>query len=143
MCATVLIVDDHAGFRAGARRMLEAGGWDVIGEAADGAAGVDAARQMAPDVVLLDLNLPDASGLELVADLPRGSAVVLTSTHEEEELDESVWYMFFATIDRGAPAGPRQPPLVVAFADGDSRADAFKSIAARFGAAMNEVLERQ
>jgi DNA-binding NarL/FixJ family response regulator len=88
MCATVLIVDDHAGFRAGARRMLEAGGWDVIGEAADGAAGVDAARQLAPDVVLLDLNLPDASGLELVADLPRGSAVVLTSTHEEEELDE-------------------------------------------------------
>lgn len=88
MCASVLIVDDHEGFRAGARRMLESGGWNVVGEAADGAAGVDAARSLTPDVVLLDLNLPDASGLDLVAALSTVAAVVLTSTHEEEELDE-------------------------------------------------------
>jgi two-component system response regulator EvgA len=88
MCASVLIVDDHEGFRAGARRLLEAGGWEVVGEAADGASGVDAARSLAPDVVLLDLNLPDASGLELVAALAGSASVVLTSTHEEEELDE-------------------------------------------------------
>jgi len=88
MRATVLIVDDHAGFRAGARRMLEAEGWDVVGEAVDGASGVDAARSLTPDVVLLDLNLPDASGLELVTTLPASAAVVLTSTHEEEELDD-------------------------------------------------------
>jgi two-component system response regulator EvgA len=88
MCASVLIVDDHEGFRAGARRMLEAGGWEVVGEAADGASGVDAARSLGPDVVLLDLNLPDASGLDLVSALAGGAAVVLTSTHEEEELDE-------------------------------------------------------
>jgi DNA-binding NarL/FixJ family response regulator len=95
---TVLIVDDHSGFRSMARRMLQAGGWEVIGEAATAADGVEQAARLHPDVVLLDLNLPDASGLSVVARIagadpgpaavPPFPAVVLTSTHEEDELHE-------------------------------------------------------
>jgi DNA-binding NarL/FixJ family response regulator len=101
--STVLIVDDHAGFRSMARRMLEAGGWDVIGEAGTAEEAVTEAARLRPDVVLLDLNLPDASGLSVIGRLagaepdvlghieagpPPFPAVVLTSTHEEDELHE-------------------------------------------------------
>jgi DNA-binding NarL/FixJ family response regulator len=86
--STVLIVDDHAGFRSMARRMLEAGGWAVVGEAATAEEAVAEAARLRPDVVLLDLNLPDASGLSVVGRLTGAEAVVLTSTHEEEELHE-------------------------------------------------------
>ena len=58
MPRTVLIVDDHAGFRAYARRALELDGWEVVGEAADGASGVEAAGRLAPELVLLDVGLP-------------------------------------------------------------------------------------
>ena len=58
MGPTVLIVDDHAGFRAGARALLEADGFRVLGEAENGEAGIEAARRLAPDVVLLDVQLP-------------------------------------------------------------------------------------
>ncbi len=87
----ILIVDDHAGFRAMARRLLEADGHAVIGEAADGAAALAEAGRLEPDVVLLDLNLPDTSGLavaERLAAAESPPAVVITSTHDEEELDE-------------------------------------------------------
>jgi DNA-binding NarL/FixJ family response regulator len=89
MRKTVLIVDDHAGFRASARRMLEAGGFEVAGEAADGAAALQASRELRPDVVLLDIQLPDADGLELAAELSGNGgvpAVVLTSSRAAEEL---------------------------------------------------------
>lgn len=87
---TVLIVDDHAGFRTLARRLLDGDGWSVVGEAPDGAAGVEAATRLHPELVLLDLNLPDGSGLDVaqrLAEVEPGAQVVLTSTHEEEELD--------------------------------------------------------
>ncbi len=60
----------------------------------------------------------------------------------DEPLDESVWYMFFASYEPD-PATRRQPPLIVAFRDGDPRIARFRGIAARFAAAMNEVLERE
>ena len=83
MAATVLIVDDHAAFRSLARAVLEADGFDVVGEAPDGAAALAAARALAPEIVLLDVALPDMDGFavcEALLDDRPGSAVVLTSS---------------------------------------------------------------
>jgi two-component system KDP operon response regulator KdpE len=80
---TILIVDDHAGFRLRARALLEAEGFSVVGEAADGPSGLRAARSLRPDLLLLDLGLPDLDGLEVLRVLrERGVAVpviVITS----------------------------------------------------------------
>ena len=83
MSARVLIVDDHAPFRALARRVLTADGFDIVGEAADGASALDAARALRPDVVLLDVQLPDVDGFRVAQELsdePPSPAVVLVST---------------------------------------------------------------
>src|SRR5947209_911361 len=79
----LLIVDDHASFRAFARRLLSLDGFDVVGEAADGAAAISAARALRPDVVLLDVQLPDTDGFDLTEVLSARAgapAVVLVST---------------------------------------------------------------
>ena len=91
--AKVLIVDDHAGFRAHARRFLEWEGYDVIGEAADSASAVEAARELHPDLALVDVHLPDANGFELTTwlrKLPEPPAVVLTSSREGAGLEPCV-----------------------------------------------------
>ena len=83
MAWTVLIVDDHAGFRAGARALLEAEGFDVLGEAADGRSAVEEARRLRPQVVLLDVQLPGMDGFavaERLAAEPAAPAVVLISS---------------------------------------------------------------
>jgi DNA-binding NarL/FixJ family response regulator len=88
MRPTLLIVDDHPGFRSLARRLLAAGGFEVVGEAADGHAAITAARQLRPDVVLLDIQLPDIDGFEVAARLhdgEAGPAVVLTSTRDRAD----------------------------------------------------------
>jgi DNA-binding NarL/FixJ family response regulator len=85
---SVLIVDDHPSFRASARRLLEAEGFDVVGEAGDGQSGITAAQQLQPDVVLLDVQLPDIDGFEVAARLSAlgvRSAVVLTSNRSPAE----------------------------------------------------------
>src|SRR3954453_16910722 len=83
MHRTVLIVDDHAGFRSGARALLEADGFEVIGEAADGESAIQAALRLRPQVVLLDVQLPGIDGfavaVRLAAD-PDPPAVVLISS---------------------------------------------------------------
>jgi DNA-binding NarL/FixJ family response regulator len=91
MTRTVLIVDDHAGFRACARRALELDGWHVIGEAEDGLSGVEAAGRLAPELVLLDVGLPDVSGFEAAARMRRDatpSAIVFVSTHDAGDFGE-------------------------------------------------------
>lgn len=78
----VLIVDDHAEFRAWARRLLTSDGFEVVGEAADGASAVRAVLACRPQVVLLDVRLPDVNGFDLAARLAALAdrpAVVLTS----------------------------------------------------------------
>lgn len=62
MAPTVLIVDDHADFRAFARTLLQAEGYEVVGEAQDGASALAAARELEPGLVLLDVQLPDLDG---------------------------------------------------------------------------------
>jgi CheY-like chemotaxis protein len=83
---TVLIVDDHAGFRSFARALLTAGGLQVVGEAEDGLTAVQAVARLDPDVVLLDVVLPDLDGFEvcrrLVPDGRARPAVVLTSSRD-------------------------------------------------------------
>jgi DNA-binding NarL/FixJ family response regulator len=83
---TVLIVDDHAAFRAGVRALLEADGYHVVGEAGDGQAGIEAARALDPDVVLLDVRLPDMDGFTVAGRLTSNgsdTAVIVTSSSDD------------------------------------------------------------
>jgi DNA-binding NarL/FixJ family response regulator len=82
---TVLIVDDHEAFRASARALLEAEGFDVVGEAADGAEAVAAVAALRPEIILLDIQLPDLDGIivaEQLAAAPDAPAVVLISSRD-------------------------------------------------------------
>ena len=85
MARRVLIVDDHAEFRALARAMLERDGFEVVGEAVDGAETLTAVAQTRPEVVLLDVQLPDANGFEIARALRAGEdppIVVMVSTRD-------------------------------------------------------------
>ena len=89
MTRTILIVDDHPSFRASARMLLESEGFEVIGEAEDGQSALRAVQALRPDVVLLDVQLPDIDGIEVAARLTaNGSApaVVLTSSRDLADL---------------------------------------------------------
>jgi len=82
---TLVVVDDHARFRAAVAERLTAAGWRVVGEAATGAAAIDVIARLAPDVVLLDVVLPDMDGFAVADRLAAAgsmSAVVLTSGHD-------------------------------------------------------------
>ena len=74
---SLLIVDDHDGFREVARALLDGAQFEVVGEAADGVSAVERSRQLAPDVVLLDVQLPDQDGFEVSTRLARLSPVPL------------------------------------------------------------------
>ena len=104
---TVLIVDDHADFRAWAGALLRGEGYDIVGEAADGEGALTAARALRPDVVLLDVQLPGPSGFEVARRLT-GTAVVLTSTRDREDYGPAIERCgacgFITKIDLSGPA---------------------------------------
>lgn len=79
---TILIVDDDARFRALARAVLQADGLTVIGEASDGTSGLAATRDLNPDVVLVDIGLPDMEGFTFADRVRTATKVVLTSSRE-------------------------------------------------------------
>ena len=81
----LLIVDDHAPFRAMVRTMLEQAGIEVVGEASDSASAVAAAEALRPSVVLLDIALPDGDGFDVCERITADDdppAVVLTSSRD-------------------------------------------------------------
>ena len=83
---TLVVVDDHARFREAVTERLAAAGWQIVGQAATGAAAIDLVARLAPDVVLLDVVLPDMDGFAVADRLAAAgntSAVVLTSGHDK------------------------------------------------------------
>jgi DNA-binding NarL/FixJ family response regulator len=85
---TVLVVDDHELLRAGTRQILEqADGFDVIGEAADGGNAVRLVRELGPDVVLVDIRLPDGNGIDVarrILALETPPTVLVLSAYDDE-----------------------------------------------------------
>jgi DNA-binding NarL/FixJ family response regulator len=82
---TVLIVDDHPSFRSSAHLLLEAEGFEVVGEAEDGESALDAVRSLRPDLVLLDVQLPGIDGFEVTRRLRANGgapAVILVSSRD-------------------------------------------------------------
>ena len=89
---TVVIVDDHPSFRASARAVLESDGFEVIGEASDGSTALALLRALRPDVVLLDVQLPDMTGFDICeecGDLDR-TAVVLVSSRDSTDFGDLI-----------------------------------------------------
>ena len=86
---SVLLVDDHAMFRAGIRALLESEGHvEVVGEGASGDEAVDLVRELKPDVVVMDLSMPESNGLEAtrrIAALELDTHVLVLTVHAEEE----------------------------------------------------------
>ena len=90
MSTTAVIVDDHGGFRAMARHLLEDAGFEVVGEAVDGRGALSTVKALRPGLVLLDVQLPDLDGFAVAEELARTSpdtAVVLTSVRPAADYD--------------------------------------------------------
>lgn len=88
MAPTAVVVDDHADFRAQAVQLLEAAGYEVVGCCPDGNSAIAAIEQTRPDLVLLDVQLPDIDGFRVlthVEELDADPAIVLTSTRDEAD----------------------------------------------------------
>lgn len=90
----VLVADDHSLFRDGIISLLEAAGFDVVGQAGDGQAAVEAALRLRPDLVLLDITMPQLSGLEALRlikrELPETQVVMLTVSDDDADLFEAI-----------------------------------------------------
>ena len=88
---SVVVVDDHDGFRRAARAFLELAGFAVVGDAEDGSSALTMTRQLRPQLVLLDVALPDANGFDIARELTTGPAsVILTSSREHRDLGRRV-----------------------------------------------------
>ena len=94
MAMKLLIADDHALFRDSLRSLLTARGIEVVGEAKNGSEAVERARQLRPDVVLMDLAMPEMSGLSatrlISVELPDVKVVVLTASSDDDDLFEAI-----------------------------------------------------
>jgi len=125
----ILIVDDHALFRDGLRSLLRAEGHDVVGEAKNGREAVDLTREVKPDLVLMDLQMPELDGLAatrlIVTESPDVKVVILTASEEETKLFDAIksgaqGYLlknleadtFFDMLDRASRGEPALTPTL-------------------------------
>ena len=94
MKTRVLVIDDHALFRDGVVSLLKAAGMSVVGEAGDGKAAVQEALRLKPDLVLLDIHMPEGGGLvalkKIRAQLPETKVVMLTVSEDNDDLMEAI-----------------------------------------------------
>ncbi len=100
VATTVVIVDDHAGFRAEAAQLLKGAGYDVVASCPDGRSALTAISQLHPEVVLLDVQLPDTAGFRLIAQLDageQGPTIILISSREAAD--------YGTRVDRSGAAG--------------------------------------
>lgn len=90
----VLLVDDHALFRAGLATLLKAWGFEVIGQAGNGQEAIVKARELHPDVIFMDINMPGANGLAatraILTESPDAKVVILTVSDDEQDLFEAI-----------------------------------------------------
>lgn len=90
----VVIVDDHALVRSGLATLLRAWGYDVVGEAANGRAGVELVQECEPEVVFMDINMPELNGIEatraIKAQFPNTRVVILTVSDDERDLIDAI-----------------------------------------------------
>jgi two-component system, NarL family, nitrate/nitrite response regulator NarL len=94
MSMRVIMIDDHALFRVGLQGLLEQRGIEVIAAIAEGSEGIKLAEEMQPDIILLDLRMPDMSGLEVLQRIKEKEikipVVMLTTSNEEQDLVEAL-----------------------------------------------------
>ena len=89
----VLIVDDHEGFRSMVHSLLEAEGYEVVGVAGDGASGIEAARKLNPQLIVLDVQLPDTTGFEVARQVRSAgltSPIILTSSRDASSYGDQI-----------------------------------------------------
>ena len=125
----ILLADDHALFRDSLRNLLTATGFEIVGEAGTGSEAVDLARDLRPDIVLMDLSMPGLDGLSatrlISAELPEVKVVVLTASDEDAQLFEAIksgaqGYLlknleaesFFSLLDRALAGEPALTPAL-------------------------------
>ena len=125
----ILIADDHALFRDGLRSLLTANGYEVIGEAKNGREAIELAQQLTPDIVLMDVQMPELDGISatrtLTAAMPGLKVVVLTASEEEAKLFDAIkagaqGYLlknleaetFFDLLDRAQRGEPALTPAL-------------------------------
>lgn len=125
----ILIADDHSLFRDGLRSLLQAEGHEIIGEARNGREAVELARQLRPDLVLMDVSMPELDGIgatkAIVGEMPEMKVVILTASEEEAKLFEAIksgaqGYLlknleadeFFDLLDRAQRGEPALTPTL-------------------------------
>lgn len=94
MATRILLADDHPLFRDGVGALLRARGFEIVGEATDGAQAVERARELKPDLILMDIHMPQIDGLAatraIISEMPETRIVMLTVSDEDADLFEAI-----------------------------------------------------